>query len=102
MEKQISKSKNSASYKRLLETDYGFTGGNASNTRDLTYKDGKLTGLLKEFKGDLTGAGFSSEDKSGYYFSFFAEFEDEELVNSASEYIERNYESRIRGWSSNT
>ncbi len=80
----LSKSKNSTSYQRLIETDYGFTGGNASNTRDLTYKDGKLTGLLKEFKGDLTGAGFSSEDKSGYYFSFFAEFEDEELVNSNS------------------
>ncbi len=76
--------KYNSEYKTLIEDTYGFTGGNAANTEGLTYKDGKLTGLLKKFDGDLDGAGFSSQDKTGYYFSYFVEFANEELVNANS------------------
>ena len=75
-------------YKNLIETTYGFTGGNAQNTEDLNLEsieanNYKLIGLLKKFDSLSPGV-FTGEDLTGYYFSFFAEFNDKTLVNDNS------------------
>ncbi len=75
-------------YKQLIETTYGFAGGNVQNTEGLTLSQTetnkyKLIGLLKKFES-LNSDVFSGEDLTGYYFSFYAEFNDKNLVNDSS------------------
>ncbi len=46
-----------------------FEGGNESHSKNLEFKNGKLTGLLLKYD-EMSDAVFSGDDKTGYYFAF--------------------------------
>ncbi len=78
----------SNNYQTLIETTYGFTGGNAANSENLKLASNgtnqyTLTGLLKRFDGTLNNV-FQGEDLTKYYFSYYVDFENKDLVTDDS------------------
>ncbi len=80
----LNNSENITKYQEIIETTYGFTGGNDTNSIDLDYHDNQLSGTLKKFKGELTPNTFGQEDLTSYYFVFFADFQEKDKLTNQS------------------
>ncbi len=79
---------NKDAYQRLIEETYGFTNGNTANSENLKLESTgsnqyNLTGLLKKFDGNLNNV-FQGDDLTKYYFSYYVDFENKDLVTNDS------------------